>query len=179
MIVDADLAALCDVPTKRFNEAVKRNLARFPADFMFTLTDDEFAVLRSQSAISNVGLGGRGDRRYAPRVFTEHGALMAATILSSPRAIEISVYVVCAFARLREPAITHGDLAKRLDKPEDKADGLTTQHDQRCAERRFSVGTSLAVCAARGRSIGQHGMASRAQHGVAVRCIHVRRHHQG
>lgn len=88
VIVAADLAALYDVPTKRFNEAVKRNLAKFPADFMFTLTDDEFAALRSQFATSN---SGRGGRRYAPRVFTEHGALMAATILNSPRAVEVSV----------------------------------------------------------------------------------------
>jgi hypothetical protein len=129
VIVDADLAALYDVPTKRFNEAVKRNLAKFPADFMFTLTDDEFAALRSQSATSNAGLGGRGGRRYAPRVFTEHGALMAATILSSPRAIEISVYVVRAFVRLRELATTHGDLAKRLDELEDKTEALAMQHD--------------------------------------------------
>ena len=126
VIVDADLAALYDVPTKRFNEAVKRNLAKFPADFMFTLTDDEFAALRSQSATSNAG---RGGRRYAPRVFTEHGALMAAMILSSPRAIEISVYVVRAFVRLRELAATHGDLAKRLDELENKTEALAMQHD--------------------------------------------------
>ena len=126
VIVDADLAALYDVPTKRFNEAVKRNLAKFPADFMFTLTDDEFAALRSQSATSNAG---RGGRRYAPRVFTEHGALMAAMILSSPRAIEISAYVVRAFVRLRELAATHGDLAKRLDELENKTEALAMQHD--------------------------------------------------
>jgi len=126
VILDADLAALYDVPTKRFNEAVKRNLAKFPADFMFTLTDDEFAALRSQSATSNAG---RGGRRYAPRVFTEHGALMAAMILSSPRAIEISVYVVRAFVKLRELAATHSDLAKRLDELENKTEALAMQHD--------------------------------------------------
>jgi hypothetical protein len=115
VIVDADLAALYDVPTRRFNEAVKRNLAKFPADFMFTLNDEEFAALRSQFATSNAG---RGGRRYLPRVFTEHGALMATTILSSPRAIDKSVYVVGAFLRLCELAATHGDLAKRLDELE-------------------------------------------------------------
>ncbi len=82
---------------------------------MFTLTAEEFAALRSQSATSNTG---RGGRRYAPRVFTEHGALMAATILSSQRAIEIAVYVVRAFVRLRELAAKHGDLAKRLNELE-------------------------------------------------------------
>ena len=129
VIVDADLAALYDVPTKRFNEAVKRNLGKFPADFMFTLTAEEFAALRSQSATSNTQPGGRGGRRYAPRVFTEHGALMAAMILSSPRAIEISVYVVRAFVRLRELAATHGDLAKRLDDLEQKTEALALNHD--------------------------------------------------
>ena len=126
VIVDANLAALYDVPTKRFNEAVKRNLAKFPADFMFTLTDEEFTALRSQFATSNTG---RGGRRYAPRVFTEHGALMAATILSSPRAIEISVYVVRAFVRLRELAATHGDLAKRLTDLEHQTEALAMRHD--------------------------------------------------
>ena len=126
VIVDANLAELYDVPTKRFNEAVKRNLAKFPADFMFTLTDEEFAALRSQFATSNTG---RGGRRYAPRVFTEHGALMAATILSSPRAIEISLYVVRAFVRLRELAATHGDLANRLGDLEQKTEALAMQHD--------------------------------------------------
>lgn len=126
VLVDADLAALYDVPTKRFNEAVKRNLGKFPADFMFTLTDEEFVALRSQTATSNAG---RGGRRYAPRVFTEHGALMAATILNSPRAVEISVYVVRAFVRLRELAATHADLGKRLDELEQKAESLAMQHD--------------------------------------------------
>jgi len=126
VIADSDLAALYDIPTKRFNEAVKRNLARFPADFMFKLIDEEFAALRSQFATSNTG---RGGRRYAPRVFTEHGALMAATILSSLRAIEVSVYVVRAFVRLRELAVTHGDLAKRLTDLEIKSETLALQHD--------------------------------------------------
>jgi hypothetical protein len=129
VIIDADLAALYDVPTKRFNEAVKRNLAKFPPDFMFTLTEEEFAALRSQSATSNAGPVGRGGRRYAPRVFTEHGALMAATILSSPRAIEISVYVMRAFVRLRELATQHADLSKRLSELEDKTEALALNHD--------------------------------------------------
>jgi hypothetical protein len=88
VMLDADLAALYDVPTKRFNEAVKRNAAKFPADFMFQLSAEEFAALWSQSATSNAG---RGGRRYLPHVFTEHGALMAATVLNSPRAVKISI----------------------------------------------------------------------------------------
>ncbi len=129
VIVDADLAALYGVETKRFNEAVKRNLAKFPADFMFTLTAEEFAALRSQFATSNDPASGRGGRRYAPRVFSEHGALMAATILNSPRAVEISVYVVRAFVRLRELATTHTGLAQRLDELEHKTEALAMRHD--------------------------------------------------
>ncbi len=129
VIVDADLAALYGVETKRFNEAVKRNLARFPADFMFVLTGDEFAALRSQFATSNDQARARGGRRYAPRVFTEHGALMAATVLNSPRAVEVSIFVVRAFVRLRELAVTHGELAKRLAELEDKTDALAASHD--------------------------------------------------
>jgi hypothetical protein len=133
VIVDADLAALYGVETKRFNEAVKRNLAKFPADFMFTLTTEEFGALRSQFATSNDQAStsgpGRGGRRYAPRVFTEHGALMAATILNSPRAVEVSIFVVRAFVRLRELATSHGDLAKRLAELEDKTEALAMNHD--------------------------------------------------
>lgn len=91
--------------------------------FMFTLREDEFADLRSQFATSSTGHGGR---RYAPRVFTEHGALMAATVLNSPRAVEVSVYVVRAFVRLRDLVASHGDLAKRL---EHKTETLAMSHD--------------------------------------------------
>lgn len=129
VIVDADLAALYGVETKRFNEAVKRNLAKFPADFMFTLTTEEFASLRSQFATSNSGLPERGGRRYAPRVFTEHGALMAATILNSPRAVEVSVYVVRAFVKLREIVGSHHELATRLSDVEQKVEALALKHD--------------------------------------------------
>ena len=130
VLLDADLAALYEVETKRFNEAVKRNLTKFPADFMFALTPDEWAALRSQFATLNAAGGGRGQhRKYLPYAFTEHGAIMAATILSSPRAIEVSVYVVRAFVRMRQLATTHGDLAKRLDELEHKTEALSLSHD--------------------------------------------------
>jgi hypothetical protein len=99
---------------------------------MFILKAEDFAALRSQFATSNDQAAtspGRGGRRYAPRVFTEHGALMAATILNSPRAVEVSVYVVRAFVRLRELAATHGDMAKRLDELEQKTEALAMNHD--------------------------------------------------
>ena len=129
VILDAELAALYGVETKRFNEAVKRNAEKFPSDFMFQLTAEEFANLRSQFATSSLDGVSHGGRRYAPRAFTEHGALMAATILSSPRAVEVSVYVVRAFVQLRELANTHQGLAKRLDALEEKTEALAMSHD--------------------------------------------------
>jgi hypothetical protein len=130
VILDSDLAALYEVQTKRFNEAVRRNLQKFPADFMFQLTAEEWVVLRSQSATLNAAGTGRGQhRKYLPYAFTEHGAIMAANLLSSPRAVEVSVYVVRAFVRLRELAVTHGDLAKRLAELEDKTEALAMNHD--------------------------------------------------
>lgn len=126
MILDADLATLYEAPTKRFNEAVKRNAARFPADFMFQLTADEWEALKSQFATSNAG---RGGRRYFPYAFTEHGAMMASMVLNSARAVEVSVYVVRAFVRLREAAVQHKDLAQRLASLEEKTEHLATQHE--------------------------------------------------
>lgn len=120
---DSDLAALYGVTTKRFNEQVRRNLARFPADFMFQLTAEEVTGLRSQIATSNVG---RGGRRYAPYAFTEHGAIMAATILNSPLAVEMSVYVVRAFVQLRDVLGSNKELTRRLDELERKL----ASHDQ-------------------------------------------------
>jgi hypothetical protein len=91
VLLDAELAALYGVTTKRFNEQVRRNRKRFPEDFMLQLNAPEAAALRSQIATSNAPPRGRGGRRYLPYAFTEHGAIMAATILNSPRAVEINV----------------------------------------------------------------------------------------
>jgi ATP-dependent Clp protease ATP-binding subunit ClpA len=131
VLLDSDLAALYDVPTKRFNEAVKRNEAKFPAEFMFQLTQAEFSALRSQIATSN---SGRGGRRYLPRVFTEHGALMAATILNSPRAIEVSVYVVRAFVQLRDLLAGNKVLAQRLRELERRLESKLAAHDEAIAD---------------------------------------------
>lgn len=111
VILDRDLAALYGVPTFRFNEAVKRNRRRFPDDFMFRLTADEFAALTSQIAISKMG---RGGRRTLPYAFTEHGAVMAANILHSEQAIQMSVFVVRAFVKMRAMISTQKDLARKL-----------------------------------------------------------------
>jgi len=130
VILDTVLAELYDVPTRRFNEAVRRNLARFPAEFMFQLTADEWSALRSQFATLDAAPAGRGQhRKYLPLVFTEHGAIMAASLLNSRRAIEVSIYVVRAFVRLRELATSHAELAKRLDELEHKTDALARAHD--------------------------------------------------
>ena len=127
VLLDTDLAALYDIPTKRFNEQVKRNLERFPADFMFQLTEDEWDALRSQFATLKTGRGKH--RKYMPYAFTEHGAIMAATILNSPKATEVSVYVVRAFVRLREVLASNKVLAKRLDVLEQTTEAMAMQHD--------------------------------------------------
>jgi len=111
VVLDSDLARIYGVTTGRFNEAVKRNLKRFPADFSFVVTRDEHEELISQNAISKAG---RGGRTKLPRVFTEHGALMAASILNSDRAIAMSVYVIRAFVEMRETLATDAAILKRL-----------------------------------------------------------------
>lgn len=110
-LLDRDLAALYGVPTFRFNEAVRRNSARFPTDFAFQLTRQELADLISQNAISS---GGHGGVRKLPWVFTEHGAVMAANILRSERAIQMSVFVVRAFVLMRQAMLSRYETEKRL-----------------------------------------------------------------
>ena len=131
IISDADLAALYGVPTKRLNEQVRRNAERFPRDFMFQLAPEEWQALRSQFATSNES--SRGGRRYMPLVFTEHGAIMAATVLNSPRAVEVSIYVVRAFVQLRELLAGHKELAKRLDQLESRIERKFVTQDQAIA----------------------------------------------
>ena len=126
-ILDSDLAALYGVETKRFNEQIKRNLNRFPQDFMFQLTADEMESLRSQFATLNKGRGQH--RKYLPYAFTEHGAIMAAMVLGSERAVEVSVHVVRAFVQLRQAAALHSDLAKRLEALEMKTEGIEISQD--------------------------------------------------
>jgi len=131
VLQDSELAALYGVSTKRFNEQVRRNLKRFPADFMFQLTAEETSSLRSQIATLTTGRGRH--RKYLPYVFTEHGAIMAATILNSPRAIEMSVYVVRAFVQLREMLASNKELARRFAQLETRLDKKLTIHDEAIA----------------------------------------------
>lgn len=138
VLIDSDLAALYGVPTKRFNEQVRRNVQRFPPDFMFELLADEVPlpvtshrdILRSQIATSKPGAEKRGGRRYLPRAFTEHGAIMAASILNSERAVRISVHVVRAFVRLRELAASNDEVAARIAELETRLSRKVDSHDQ-------------------------------------------------
>ncbi len=109
VLLDAELAVLYGVTTRRLNEQVRRNRSRFPADFMFELTANEFKNLMSHFATSSWG-----GRRKLPFAFTEHGAIQVATILNSPRAVEMSVYVVRAFVKLRNLLVSNKELARKL-----------------------------------------------------------------
>ncbi len=122
VILDRDLAELYGVPTGTLNQAVARNVSRFPTDFAFYLTPDEAAGLISQSVISN----GRGGRRHLPRVFTEQGVAMLSSVLRSRRAIDVNIAIMRTFVHLRELLATHQDLARRLQDLERKYDGKFT-----------------------------------------------------
>ena len=120
VILDTDLAELYGVPVKRLNEQIKRNRRRFPPDFLFTLTRAEDRDLRSQNATSTSAHGGR---RYLPHAFTEHGAIMAATVLNSKRAIEMSVFVVRAFVQMRQATVFNQHVVSKLAELEARLDG--------------------------------------------------------
>jgi ORF6N domain len=112
VMLDSDLAELYQVPTKRLNEAVRRNSDRFPEDFMFQLSMTEADSLRSQFATSNEA---RGGRRYLPYVFTEQGVAMLSSVLRSTRAIQVNIAIMRAFVKLRELLATHKDLAHKME----------------------------------------------------------------
>jgi phage regulator Rha-like protein len=111
IILDSDLAALYGVDVKHLNQQIKRNRKRFPGDFLFRISAREFEILRSQIVTSSDGHGGR---RYLPYAFTEHGAVMAATVLNSERAIQMSIFVVRAFIRMREALATNRQIVVKL-----------------------------------------------------------------
>ncbi len=119
-MLDSDLAIIFDVSTKRLNERVRRNKERFPEDFMFRLSAEEYSSLRSQIATSKKG---RGGRRFLPYAFTEHGAIMLASVLNTSQAIDASVYVVRAFVRMREVLLAHKAVAQKLEALERKTAG--------------------------------------------------------
>ena len=118
VILDADIAVLYGVETKVLVQAVKRNRERFPQDFMFQLTSEEFAPLRSQIVTSK----GRGGRRHPPYAFTEHGVAMLSGVLRSKRAVQVNIEIMRAFVRLRQLLSTHKELAQKLIEMERKYD---------------------------------------------------------
>jgi hypothetical protein len=128
VMLDTDLAALYGVETKVLVQAVKRNLERFPADFMFQLSTEEFANLRSQFVTSSSGTG-YGGRRYAPYAFTEQGVAMLSSVVKSPRAIAINIEIMRAFVQLRAFAMSHQDLAKQLAELQEKTESVAMQQD--------------------------------------------------
>jgi hypothetical protein len=119
VMLDRDLALLYGVETKILNRAVKRNLKRFPLDFMFQLAEDEADALRCQIGTSNKG---RGGRRYLPYVFTEQGVAMLSTVLNSERAISVNIEIMRAFVNLRQLLASNTELGRRLDELESKYD---------------------------------------------------------
>jgi hypothetical protein len=125
VMIDTDLAALYGVPTKALNQAIKRNARRFPQDFMFQLS-----IAEKQEVVTNCDhLAKLKFSKMLPFAFTEHGAIQAANVLNSAQAVEMSVYVVRAFVRLREAIISNKELAHRLDELENKADLMELKHD--------------------------------------------------
>jgi hypothetical protein len=127
VLIDYDLAALYAVEVRALNQAVKRNKKRFPSDFIFQLTVKENEELKSQTVTSK---SSRGGRRHLPYAFTEHGAIMAASVLNSPRAVEMSVFVVRAFVRLREALASHKALAAKFAELEQRLE----THDKAIGE---------------------------------------------
>lgn len=119
-MLDADLAELYDVSTKRLNEAVKRNAERFPEDFMFQLSREEANFLRSQIATLETGRGQH--RKYLPNAFTEQGVAMLSGVLHSPRSVQVNIAVMRAFVRMRRILVSHEELARKVDALEKKYD---------------------------------------------------------
>jgi ORF6N domain-containing protein len=147
VILDTDLAELYGVPVKRLNEQLKRNPQRFPGDFLFTLTREEYKHLRSQNATSSSAHGGR---RYLPHAFTEHGAIMAATVLNSKRAIEMSVFVVRAFVQMRQSLVVNQHVVSKLAELEARLDS----HDAEIQNLVDAIRELLTPLPANNRRIG-------------------------
>ncbi len=152
VLLDSELAALYGVTTKALNQAVKRNANRFPEDFMFRLTRAETDSLNRSQIVT--GSQKHRDPRLQPYTFTEHGAIMAATILSSPRAVEMSIYVVRAFVQLRELLSSNKDLARRLDQLEARIEKKLTTHDDAIAAMLSAIRQLMNAPPQKRRGIG-------------------------
>lgn len=138
VMLDSDLADLYGVETRVLVQAIKRNITRFPENFMFQLTQEEFGILKSQTVISSWG-----GRRYTPYAFTEHGALMLSSVLRSKQAIDVSISIVETFVRLRQMLATHDDVARKIK-----------EHDQHIANLYAHVERLLTPTTEKKKSIG-------------------------
>jgi hypothetical protein len=147
VILDVDLAELYGVEVRSLNQQVKRNGRRFPDDFLLQLTAEEAANLRSQNVISSSGHGGR---RHLPNAFTEHGAIMAASVLKSEQAADMSIFVVRAFVRMREALANNQLLVSKLDELEHRVEG----HDASIKELIEAIRELMEPAPATGRRIG-------------------------
>jgi hypothetical protein len=152
VILDHDLAAIYGVTTSRLNEQIKRNASRFPEDFAFRLDAEETRALNlSQFA---TGSQRHRDPRKPPHAFTEHGAVMASTVLNSPKAIAMSLYVVRAFVRLRQALALNTELAKRLDELETRLDKKIVGHDKAIAAILSAIRELMTPSTQQSRGIG-------------------------
>lgn len=147
VILDADLAELYGAPTKALNQAVRRNAGRFPSDFAFRLTPEETENMRSQFVTAS-----KRNIRYRPYVFTEHGALMAANVLNSQRAVQASVLVVRAFVQLRQMLATNRELAQKLAELEQRIG----THDEAIRSLMIAIRQLMQPPEPKRREIGFH-----------------------
>jgi hypothetical protein len=152
VLLDVDLAALYGVTAKRLNEQVKRNRTRFPEDFVFHPEINDLQSIRSQIATLDRGRGRH--RKYPPTVYTEHGAIMAAMVLNSPRAVEMSVYVVRAFVKLREVLASNAELARKLEALEKSVATLDARTRRQFEEAYAAIRALMAPPTAKSRPIG-------------------------
>jgi len=151
VLLDSDLAEMYGVDTKRLNEQVRRNITRFPPDFMFELNENEYASLRSQIATIKSGRGAH--RKYLPNVFTEQGVAMLSSVLNSDRAVQVNIAIMRAFVHMRELAASNREIARKLDELEKKYD----KHDRQFMVVFDAIRSLLAPPAAKKRKIGFKG----------------------
>jgi ORF6N domain len=166
IILDTDLAELYGVPVKRLNEQVKRNPQRFPPDFLFTLTPAEYQDLKSWNATSSSTHGGR---RYLPNAFTEHGAIMAASVLNSRRAVEMSIFVVRAFVQMREALLVNQKVVAKLSELESRWD----EHDAEIQDLVEAIRELMAPPPANHRRIGFEAPADSAKKKTKATTAHL------
>jgi phage regulator Rha-like protein len=152
VLLDTELAALYGVSAKRFNEQVRRNRNRFPADFMFQLTAEESRALRSQFATLKSGRGQH--RKYLPYAFTEQGVAMLSSVLRSARAIAVNIQIMRAFVRMRELLISNRELAEKLDQLEARLEKKLASHDEAIAAILSAIRELMNPATPKQRSIG-------------------------